>query len=51
MSQHDFDPAAVLAGLKNFQRDTVAHVTRRFYGPSPVRRFLVADETGLGKAS
>lgn len=50
MSQRDFDSAAVLAGLKNFQRDTVEHVTRRFYGPDPVRRFLVADETGLGKS-
>src|SRR6266516_3078064 len=50
MSQHDFDPAAVLAGLKNFQRDTVEHITRPLYGPSPVRLFLVADETGLGKS-
>ena len=50
MSQRDFDAAAVLAGLKNFQQDTVEHVTRRFYGPRPTRRFLVADETGLGKS-
>ena len=50
MSRRDFDPAAVLAGLKGFQRNTVEHVTRRFYGQSPVRRFLVADETGLGKS-
>ena len=50
MSQRDFDATAVLAGLKNFQRDTVEHVTGRFYGPAPTRRFLVADETGLGKS-
>jgi hypothetical protein len=50
VSQRDFDATAVLARLKGFQRDTVEHVTRRFYGPEPVRRFLVADETGLGKS-
>src|SRR5579875_1085879 len=50
MSPRDFDAAAVLAGLKGFQRDTVEHVTHRFYGPEPIRRFLVADETGLGKS-
>ncbi len=34
-----------------FQRTTVDHVTRRFYDPRPTpRRFLVADETGLGKS-
>lgn len=42
---------AVLAGLTGFQRDAVAHVTRRFYlDERPARRFLVADETGLGKS-
>ncbi len=50
MSPRDFDGTAILAGLKNFQRDTVEHVTNRFYGPRPTRRFLVADETGLGKS-
>lgn len=40
----------LLAGLKQFQRDTVDHVFSRFYGDSPTRRFLVADETGLGKS-
>ncbi|WP_137159770.1 helicase-related protein [Blastococcus sp. CCUG 61487] len=46
-----FDAAPVLAGLKDFQRATVEHVTRRFFvDPSPTRRFLVADETGLGKS-
>ena len=50
MSRHDFDAAAILAGLKGFQRDTVEHVTQRFYGERPTRKFLVADETGLGKS-
>lgn len=46
-----FDARPVLAGLKDFQRDTVEHVTRRFFtDPQPTRRFLVADETGLGKS-
>src|SRR5262245_53574620 len=44
------DTAAVLAGLKDFQRDTVDHVFRRLYlDPTPTHRFLVADEVGLGK--
>jgi hypothetical protein len=50
MSRTDFDAAPVLARLTAFQRATVDHVTRRFYGPTPSRRFLVADETGLGKS-
>ncbi|WP_375388369.1 helicase-related protein [uncultured Amnibacterium sp.] len=41
----------VLAGLTGFQRDAVAHVVRRFYrDEDATRRFLVADETGLGKS-
>lgn len=41
----------VLAGLTGFQRDAVAHVIRRFYrDEAQARRFLVADETGLGKS-
>jgi len=36
--------------LKDFQRDTVEYVFRRLYLDSPpTRRFLVADEVGLGK--
>lgn len=35
-------------GLKDFQRRTVDHVTRRMLDDG-VRRFLVADEVGLGK--
>ena len=39
-----------LAGLKDFQRRTVEYVFRRLYlDPEPTRRFLVADEAGLGK--
>ena len=39
-----------LAKLKAFQRDTVEHVFTRMYEQSPTaRRFLVADEVGLGK--
>lgn len=45
-----YDPAPALAGLKDFQRDTVDHVIDRYFGPNPTRRFLVADETGLGKS-
>lgn len=44
------DPEQVLQGLKDFQRDTVEYVFRRLYVDNPVtRRFLVADEVGLGK--
>ncbi|WP_041795460.1 helicase C-terminal domain-containing protein [Modestobacter italicus] len=46
-----FTAAPHLARLKDFQRQTVRHVVNRFYdGPTPTRRFLVADETGLGKS-
>lgn len=45
-----FDAAPILAGLKEFQLDTVAHVMSRFHGPDPTRRILVSDETGLGKS-
>ena len=38
------------AGLKDFQRKTVAHVYKHMYTQRhPARRFLVADEVGLGK--
>lgn len=43
------DTEAVLAELKDFQRATVDYVCDRFYGKNPTRRFLVADEVGLGK--
>jgi hypothetical protein len=45
-----FRAAPHVARLKGFQQDTVRHVVNRFYGPDPTRRFLVADETGLGKS-
>src|SRR4051812_35771801 len=48
MSTHP-DTASVLAGLKDFQRVTVDYVFERLYGAAPTRRFLVADEVGLGK--
>ena len=41
---------AVLDSLKPFQRRTVDYVFDRLYSASDgVRRFLVADEVGLGK--
>jgi hypothetical protein len=45
-----FDAAAVMAGLTGFQRRTVDHVMDRFHGGDPANRFLVSDETGLGKS-
>lgn len=47
------DVPAVMAGLKGFQRNAVDHVIERLYGPGSAEasgRFLVADETGLGKS-
>ena len=44
------DTSAVLEGLKGFQRDTVEYAFERLYRvPDSTRRFLVADEVGLGK--
>src|SRR6516164_4534073 len=44
------DTKAILGHLKDFQRDTVEYVFRRLYvDPDGVRRFLIADEVGLGK--
>jgi len=49
MSRFEAEP--ILESLKDFQRSTVEHVTTRLYRSSePSRRFLVADETGLGKS-
>lgn len=45
-----YDSAPIMAGLKDFQRATVAHVMNRYFGADPGNRFLVADETGLGKS-
>lgn len=44
------DAETVLSGLKDFQRNTVNHVFQRLYlDEAPAKRFLVADEVGLGK--
>ena len=44
------DVAHILAGLKDFQRDTVDYVYRRMYADADrTHRFLLADEVGLGK--
>ena len=46
-----FDATASLSTLAGFQRATVDHVLDRFFDQEhPTRRFLVADETGLGKS-
>ena len=39
----------ILAGLKDFQRKSVDYVYERLYGRGATRRFLLADEVGLGK--
>ncbi len=45
-----FDAAPVLGGLKDFQRATVDHAFHRLFdAEDSTRRFLVADEVGLGK--
>lgn len=45
-----FTSAQTLATLKDFQRQTVEHVFSRLFGQEDSsRRFLVADEVGLGK--
>ena len=45
------DVERVLQGLKDFQRRSVDYVFRRMYLDSePTRRFLCADEVGLGKS-
>ena len=44
------DTCAILASLKGFQRDTVEYAfTRLYQAEDASRRFLVADEVGLGK--
>jgi hypothetical protein len=44
------DTEAILAQLKDFQRETVEYVFKRMYlDQNPTTRFLVADEVGLGK--
>lgn len=51
MSAVDLD--AVMNGLKPFQQDAVHHVSNLFYGSESAEhpgKFLIADETGLGKS-
>ena len=48
MTRYDFSD--VYAGLKDFQLVTVDYAFKRMYsGDNAARRFLVADEVGLGK--
>ena len=50
MTRPRVDVAAVMAGLKDFQRATVEHAFHRlFEAHDSTHRFLVADEVGLGK--
>ncbi|WP_158600494.1 helicase [Tessaracoccus antarcticus] len=44
-----FSAGKVMDQLTDFQRNTAEYVVDRFYGDNPTDRFLVADETGLGK--
>lgn len=44
-----YEAAPWLRDLTAFQRRSVDHVIEQFYGPAGATRFLVADETGLGK--
>lgn len=45
-----FDAAPILGELKDFQRRTVDYAFARMFDEiKPARRFLVADEVGLGK--
>lgn len=47
---NSFDPKAATSSLRDFQRATVDHVAERLFRQDGSRRFLVADETGLGKS-
>jgi hypothetical protein len=50
MNDHKPDSQKVLKGLKDFQRRTVEYAFQRMYlDHDKARRFLVADEVGLGK--
>ena len=44
------DVMRIMSTLKDFQRDSAEYVFRRMYADkNPTRRFLLADEVGLGK--
>ena len=47
MTRYEAEPW--LRDLTDFQRRSVNHVFEQFYGRANAQRFLVADETGLGK--
>ena len=50
MPQSDtIDTERILAGLKDFQRKSAEYIYQRLYGRAATRRFLLADEVGLGK--
>ena len=50
MRQGRFNPKPVLEGLKDFQRRTADHAFSQLYlDKNSRRRFLIADEVGLGK--
>ncbi len=50
MKDDAVDVERILGQLKDFQRRTVNYVFRRMHlDDPPARRFLVADEVGLGK--
>lgn len=50
MSHRDaVDVKRILSSLKGFQRRSVEYVFDRLYGLDATRRFLLADEVGLGK--
>ena len=50
MTEQTIDAESVLAGLKDFQRQTARWAFKRmFIDEDPAVRFLVADEVGLGK--
>lgn len=50
MTQEKFSADADLAKLRKFQRNTVDQVVDVFYRNETGTRYLVADETGLGKS-
>jgi len=49
MHSNRFSSTPALAGLKDFQKNTVEYVFNRLYGQDSTSRFLIADEVGLGK--
>lgn len=44
-----WDFSDIYAGLKDFQLASVEHAAQQLFGDAGTRRFLVADEVGLGK--